>query len=127
MVYSHQNTGSNSYEKVETFKYLGSLLTKQNSIQEEIKCRLKAGNSCYIQSKHSCLLDFFLRINLPFLPPSSINQLLFLSCRPFVVITILSTGLVGVEVTSVSWLGQLTVGVQITDYCNCWIIQNFKN
>ena len=30
---------------------------------------------------------------------------MFLSCRPFVVIT-LSTGLVGVEVTSVSWLGQ---------------------
>ena len=35
---------------------------------------------------------------------------MFLSCRPFVAIT-LSTGLVGVEVTSVSWLGQLTVGV----------------
>ena len=28
-------------------KYLGSSLTNQNSIQEEIKCRLKAGNSCY--------------------------------------------------------------------------------
>ena len=40
----------------------------------------------------------------------SIKQLLFLSCRPFVVIT-LSTGLVSVEVTSVSWLGQLTIGV----------------
>ena len=34
------------YEKVKTFKYLGSLLTNQNSIQEEIKYRLKAGNSC---------------------------------------------------------------------------------
>ena len=33
--------------------------------------------------------------------------LMFLSCRPFVAITTLSTGLVGVEVTSVSWLGQL--------------------
>ena len=32
---------------VVTFKYLGSLLTNQNSIQEEIKCKLKAGNSCY--------------------------------------------------------------------------------
>ena len=32
---------------------------------------------------------------------------MFLSCRPFV-ITTLSTGLVDVEVTSVSWLGQLT-------------------
>ena len=41
--------------------------------------------------------------------PSSI--FVCLSCRPFVVITTLSTGLVGVEVTSVSWLGQLTVGV----------------
>ena len=29
------------------FKYLGSLLTNQNSIQEELKCRLKAGNSCH--------------------------------------------------------------------------------
>ena len=36
--------------------------------------------------------------------------MLFLSCKPFVVITTLSTGLVGVEVTSVSWLGQVFVG-----------------
>ena len=36
---------------------------------------------------------------------------MFLPCRPFVAITTLSTGLVGVEVTSVSWHGQLTVGV----------------
>ena len=51
-------------------------------------------------------------INLPLFStvlPS--NSRLFLSCRPFVVITTFSTGLVGVEVTSVSWLGQLTVGV----------------
>ena len=33
----------NSYEKVKT-KYLGSLLTNQNSIYKEIKCRLKAEN-----------------------------------------------------------------------------------
>ena len=33
---------SNSYEKVKTFKHSGSLLTNQNSIQEEIKCRFKA-------------------------------------------------------------------------------------
>ena len=43
----HIKIGSNSYEKVKTCKYLGSLLTNQNSIQEEIKYRLKAGNSCY--------------------------------------------------------------------------------
>ena len=54
----HINIGSNSYEKVKTFKYLGSLLTNQNYFQEEIKCRLKAGIRVIIQSKHSCLLDF---------------------------------------------------------------------
>ena len=42
---AHIKIGSNSYKKVETFKYLGSLLTNQNSIQEEIIP--KAGNSCY--------------------------------------------------------------------------------
>src|SRR5215510_6241398 len=34
-------------ERVEEFKYLGVTLTDQNSIQEEIKCRLKLGNACY--------------------------------------------------------------------------------
>ena len=43
----HISIGSNSYEKVKTFTYLGSLLKNQNSIKGEIKCRLKAGNSCY--------------------------------------------------------------------------------
>jgi hypothetical protein len=37
----------NSCEEVKTFNYLSSLLANQNSIQEEIKCSLKAGNSCY--------------------------------------------------------------------------------
>jgi len=32
---------------VEEFKYLGTTLTNQNSIQEEIKSRLKLGNTCY--------------------------------------------------------------------------------
>ena len=32
---------------MKSFKYLGSLLTNQNSIQGEIKCRLQSGNSCY--------------------------------------------------------------------------------
>ena len=36
----HIKIGSNSYEKVKTFKYLSSLLTNHNSIQKEIKCRL---------------------------------------------------------------------------------------
>ena len=46
-----------------------------------------------------------------YFPPSSQLFICFLSCRPFVAITTLSTGFVGVEVTSVSWLEQLTVGV----------------
>ena len=46
MANEHIRIGSNSYE-VKTFKYLRSLLTNQKYIQEEIKCRLKAGNSCY--------------------------------------------------------------------------------
>ena len=43
----HIRIGSDSYEKVKTFKYLGSLVTNQNFIQEGIKCGLNAGNSCY--------------------------------------------------------------------------------
>ena len=36
-----------SIERVEEFKYLGTTLTNQNSIQKEIKSRLKSGNACY--------------------------------------------------------------------------------
>jgi len=36
-----------SIERVEEFKYLGTMLTYQNSIQEEIKSRLKLGNAFY--------------------------------------------------------------------------------
>ena len=35
-----------SIERVEEFKYLGTTITDQNSIQEEIKSRLKLGNAC---------------------------------------------------------------------------------
>jgi len=40
-------TDNSSFERMEQFKYLGTTLTNQNSIQEEIKSRLKSGNACY--------------------------------------------------------------------------------
>ena len=40
-------TDNSSIERVEEFKYLGTILTDQNSVQEEIKSRLKLGNACY--------------------------------------------------------------------------------
>jgi len=43
----HMKIDNNSFERVEEFEYLGTTLTNQNSIQEEIKSRLKSGNACY--------------------------------------------------------------------------------
>jgi hypothetical protein len=42
----------------EEFKYLGTALTNQNSIQEEIKSRMKSGNACY----HSVQNLFFFQL-----------------------------------------------------------------
>ena len=42
-----QNAGRNHSVRVEEFKYLGTTLTNQNSIPEEIKSRLRSGNACY--------------------------------------------------------------------------------
>ena len=56
------------------------------------------------------------------------NSCVFLYCRPFVVNATFSTGLV---VSSVSWLGQLTVGVYMSTFldtsflCSCKIMRVF--
>ena len=54
-------------ERVEEFKYFGTTLTSQNSIQEEIKCRLKLGNACYYSVQNllfSSLLSKTLKIKV---------------------------------------------------------------
>ena len=38
---------NSSFERVKELKYLETSLTNQNSIEEEIRSRLKSGNACY--------------------------------------------------------------------------------
>jgi hypothetical protein len=39
--------GNRYFENVEQFRYLGTTITNQNLIQEEIKRSLNSGNACY--------------------------------------------------------------------------------
>jgi hypothetical protein len=70
-----QNVGSShnieidnsSFERVEQFKYLGTNLTGQHFVQEEMKGRLKSGNACYRSVKNvlsSSLLSKNLNIKI---------------------------------------------------------------
>ena len=55
VVFQDQNAGrinsvridNSTFERVEEFKYLGTTLTNQNSIAEEIKSKWRSGNACY--------------------------------------------------------------------------------
>jgi hypothetical protein len=54
---------NNSIDRVKELKNLGKMLTDQNSIQEEIKSRLKLGNACY-HSVQNLLSSMLLSKNL---------------------------------------------------------------
>ena len=63
MANKHIRIRNISYEQGKTFEYIGSLLTNQNSIPEEIKHRLKAGNSYY--SIQTIVFSIYKTIILP--------------------------------------------------------------
>jgi len=54
---------NSTFERVEEFKFLGTSLTNQNSIVEEIKSRLRSGSACY-HSVQNLLSSRYLSKNL---------------------------------------------------------------
>ena len=60
-------TDNSSFERVEQSKCLGATLTNQNSIQEDIKSRLRSRNACYDSAQNllsSTLLPKNLQIKI---------------------------------------------------------------
>ena len=60
-------TDNRAFEMVKEFKYLGTTLTNQNSIQEELKSRLKSRNASYNSVQHHSYLSLLsknLEINI---------------------------------------------------------------
>ena len=57
---SHSTKIDNStFEREEEFRYFGTNITNQNSIQEVIKGRMKSGNECYHSVQNLLSSAFF--------------------------------------------------------------------
>jgi len=58
----HINFDNNSFERAEEFKYLGTTCTNQNSIEDEIKRRLIAGNACFHSAQNVWFAGFYQKV-----------------------------------------------------------------
>jgi len=105
---------NSSIERVEGFTYLGTTLTDQNSIQEEIKSRLKLGNACYHSVQNllcSRLLSKKLKINVKFMQViASLGSLkptmAFLESRSFTFARPLSWACSFISANNIPWMIQ---------------------
>jgi len=50
---------NSSFETAEQFTYLETILTNQNSIQQEMRSRMKSGNACYHSVQNLKSSSFF--------------------------------------------------------------------